>query len=36
MIRIINFQQFKPLTARFLNKFAMIRFPLPDLGEKIK
>lgn len=36
MIRIGRLQQKLALTRQSLFKMALLRFPLPDLGEKIK
>ena len=36
MIKISRSQQLRWLVYRWANKFGMYRFPLPDLGEKIK
>lgn len=36
MIRIINVRRYSPLAMRLIGKLGLFRFPLPDLGEKIK
>jgi|JI10StandDraft_1071094.scaffolds.fasta_scaffold2939695_1 2-oxoisovalerate dehydrogenase E2 component (dihydrolipoyl transacylase) len=36
MIRIIGLQQYAPLARRMSRNFGLFKFPLPDLGEKIK
>jgi len=36
MIKIITQTSLSLLTRRVTNYFAVMRFPLPDLGEKIK
>lgn len=36
MIQIKRLQQLAPLTIKMFRNFAVFKFPLPDLGEKIK
>lgn len=36
MIQILRLQQFAPLVFKMARNFGVLKFPLPDLGEKIK